>query len=78
MIMTNNDSAINPSHYKQYPVEVIDMMRRIWGDEATSMYCIMTAFKYRMRLGLKDEVNQEIAKERWYLDKASELKNVKS
>lgn len=67
--------AINPAHYKQYPIEVIDMMLRIFGKEATINYCLMTAFKYRMRLGHKDAVEQELAKEKWYLDKVEELKN---
>lgn len=33
----------------------------------------MTAFKYRMRVGMKDAVEQDLAKERWYLDYASKL-----
>jgi len=65
---------INPTHYKQYPVEVIDMMLAIFGKEATRNYCLMTAFKYRMRLGHKDAVEQELKKEAWYLAKAEELK----
>lgn len=65
---------INPSHYKQYPMETIDMMVAIWGVEKTIDYCIMTAFKYRMRAGHKDDVEQELAKEKWYLDKAKWLK----
>ena len=67
--------AINPSHYKQYPFEAIEMMEKIWGVEKTIAYCEMTAFKYRMRLGHKDEVEQEMGKEKWYLDKAEELRN---
>lgn len=69
--MENN--AINPSHYKQYPVETIEMMRRIWGDDVTAQWCIMTAFKYRMRMGHKDDIQQELNKEAWYLGKAAEL-----
>lgn len=70
---TDKKDAIHPSHYKQYPIEVVEMMRRIWGDEATKLWCIMTAFKYRMRMGHKDDVRQEMEKEEWYLNKASEL-----
>ena len=65
--------AINPDHYKQYPIEVIDMMISIFGREATKNYCLMTAFKYRMRLGHKDSVEQDMGKEAWYLNKAKEL-----
>jgi len=68
------EDVINPSHYKQYPFEAIEMMEKIWGPEKTAWYCEMTAFKYRMRLGHKDGVDQEMGKEKWYLDKAKELK----
>lgn len=63
----------HPSHYNQYPIETIDMMVSIFGKEYTRMWCIMTAFKYRMRLGHKDGIEQELAKEQWYLNKAKEL-----
>ena len=72
--MTNKKKdAINPDHYKQYPIESIDMMILIWGKEKTKDFCLMTAFKYRMRLGHKDNIEQELNKEKWYLDKAKEL-----
>lgn len=61
----------NPSHYNQYPIEVIDMMIAIWGKEKTKDFCIMNAFKYRMRMGHKDSPDAE--KEKWYLDKAKGL-----
>lgn len=63
----------HPSHYNQYPIETIDMMVSIFGKEATRQWCVMTAFKYRMRLGHKDDVQQDLAKEQWYLNKAKEL-----
>jgi len=46
-------AAVDPQHYKTFSVEVIEMMRRIWGSEAFIMHCEMTAFKYRMRAGRK-------------------------
>lgn len=63
----------HPSHYNQYPKETIDMMVDIFGREATRQWCVMTAFKYRMRLGFKDDIKQDLAKEQWYLNKAKEL-----
>ena len=45
----------------------------IFGRESTRQWCVMTAFKYRMRLGLKDDIQQDLAKEQWYLNKAKEL-----
>ena len=68
--MTNH-----PQHYNKYDVEVIEMMRRIWGDEAVKVWCKLTAFKYRMRMGTKPDnpIEQDLEKERWYLDYANKL-----
>lgn len=67
----------HPKHYNSYNVEVVDMMLRIWGPEATAQWCLMTAFKYRMRMGTKptSPINEDIKKERWYLKKYEELKS---
>lgn len=64
----------HPSHYNKYPMEVIDMMVRIFGVEAMQSWCVITAFKYRMRLGHKDDALQDMEKEQWYLNKAVELR----
>jgi len=76
ILLTNmSEEKVNhPKHYNQYPIEVIDMMVAIWGKEKTIDFCLMNAFKYRMRLGHKDDIKQDLAKEQWYLDKAQELK----
>ena len=71
----SEEKVNHPNHYNQYPVEVIDMMIDIWGAEGVAAFCIMNAFKYRMRLGLKDDIQQDLAKEQWYLNKSKELKN---
>ena len=67
--------SINPDHYKAQSIEVIEMMRRIWGDEAVKTYCEINAFKYRMRAGNKpgQPLGQEIEKAQWYEQKAKEL-----
>lgn len=67
----------HPTHYNQYDIEVIDMIIRIWGPEAAALWCDITAFKYRMRMGTKpgNSIDQDINKERWYLNKAAELKS---
>lgn len=66
----------HPSHYNNYSMEVIDMMKNIWGAENTALWCEMTAFKYRMRMGTKPEnpIKQDLEKEAWYLKKAKELR----
>lgn len=77
-MQNNNYEHVNhPSHYNNYSVEVIEMMRCIYGREATALWCEMTAFKYRMRLGNKPDnpIDQDLAKERWYLEKAKQIMN---
>ena len=66
----------HPSHYNNYNIEVIDMMERIWGTTAVAVWCQITAFKYRMRMGTKpgEALQQDLEKEQWYLKKAEELK----
>ena len=70
------DYINHPTHYNNYSVEAIDMMERIYGAEITALWCEMTAFKYRMRMGTKphNSIKQDLAKERWYLNKARELR----
>lgn len=69
------DEKGNAEHYKQNRIEVIDMMEKIWGTEATMFHCEMTAFKYRMRAGIKKDVSveQDLLKASWYERKAKEL-----
>jgi len=66
----------NPTHYKQFSVEVCDMMIRIWGREHYIAHCEMCAFKYRMRMGSKqgESVEDDLSKARWYEAKARELR----
>lgn len=70
----SKDQVNHPAHYNQYPIEVIDMMVSIWGPEKTYEFCLMNAFKYRMILGLKDGIEQDIKKELWYLQRAEYIK----
>jgi len=65
----------SPDHYNSYPIEVIDMMIKIFSRQETINFCYMNAFKYRMRLGKKDDIHQDLSKEQWYLNKAKELEN---
>lgn len=74
-----NSNVSHPAHYNQYEKETIDMMEDIWGPETVRQWCIMTAFKYRMRMGHKsgNSIQQDFEKEQWYLNKAKELRNKK-
>ena len=66
----------HPAHYQQFSVEAIEMIRRIYGDETTAMWCEITALKYRVRMGAKENnsVMQDYEKSKWYLEKAKELR----
>ena len=68
---------VNPEHYKRGNMEVIDMMKLLWGTEALMLHCEMTAFKYRMRAGTKPDqpIERELEKARWYQEKAKKLRD---
>ena len=68
-----SDKVNHPKHYNDYPLEVIDMMIAIFGKEKVRDFCLINAFKYRMRMGHKDDIKQDFEKEQWYLRKYEEL-----
>jgi len=72
-----NYDFVNPEHYKRGSMEVIDMMKLLWGTEALIAHCEMTAFKYRMRAGTKPDqpIELELEKAQWYDEKAKKLRN---
>lgn len=71
------ENVNHPQHYNNYSKEVIDMMVDIFGRKNTALFCEMNAFKYRMRMGTKpnNDINQDLEKEQWYLNKAKELRD---
>ena len=74
--MDKYEMVNHPKHYNNYDKEVIDMIEDIWGTYLAAIWCEITAFKYRMRMGTKpdNDIYQDIKKEKWYLEKRSELK----
>ena len=74
-IIDDANAVNHPSHYNNYSVEVLEMMRGIWGDEKVAIFCELNAFKYRMRMGLKEgnPIEQDLAKEKFYLDYMKKL-----
>lgn len=67
----------NPDHYMHYDMSTYEMMLKIWGKKETMIWCKLTAWKYRQRMGTKpgESVQRDLDKEKWYLDKYHELKN---
>lgn len=79
-LITDEYEMVNhPQHYNNYEYEVIDMMRKIYGDEKTAIFCELNAFKYRMRMGTKptSPIDEDLKKEQWYLKKKKEILNNK-
>ncbi len=64
---------IHPDYYRSYGMEVLDMMEKIWGREAVKTFCKLNAFKYRMRMGRKDDMGIDFDKEQFYLRHALNL-----
>ena len=56
----------HPAHYTAYPVEVIDMIRVILGDDGFRSYCLGNEIKYRMRAGLKGDQQEDFEKAMQY------------
>ena len=56
-----NDNVSHPSHYTQWPVEVIDLTER-------ETFLVGNIIKYALRAGAKDGApyEEDIAKARWY------------
>lgn len=77
LITDEYEMVDHPQHYNNYEYEVIDMMRKIYGDEKTAIFCELNAFKYRMRMGTKptSPIDEDIKKEQWYLKKKKEILN---
>ena len=69
----------HPNHYNRYSIEAVEMARRIWGDEAMKTAAEITAFFYRMRLGLKPDVpiQQDLDKEAFWLNYAKSIDSPK-
>lgn len=65
------DIVQRPKHYnKAGRKECIDEMVDIFGQTLTTIWAIMTAYKYQYRIGAKDAVEQELGKIKWYEDYA--------
>ncbi len=52
----------HPEHYQQYPLEVIEIIHLILGDEGFKSYCLGNEIKYRLRAGFKSNSDEDIAK----------------
>lgn len=63
--LSNYDDKGNASHY-DWRINMSKMIEAIWGTENFMVFCEITAFKYRMRIGKKDNTDLELKKLKWY------------
>lgn len=75
--MEEKKDMINPDHYKLHDLECIQEMEVMFGIDAVIAFCKCNAWKYRYRVGFKDDVSQELKKSDWYVAKAKELQEKK-
>lgn len=67
------DDKGNAKHYTNTRIATINKIEQIWGTMGARLFCEMTAFKYRDRIGDKDSVDQEVKKIKWYEEAAKVL-----
>lgn len=62
--MTEEDVVSHPKHYTSHPsgIECIEITEHMG-------FCLGNAFKYITRLGLKDDIAQDLRKAVWYIDR---------
>ena len=68
------DVVNHPEHYcREGAMECIDEMLLVFGTEATQIFCLMNAWKYRYRAADKNG-EEDLKKSDWYIAKYAELK----
>lgn len=72
--LLNKEDYTHPSYYNQGEIECIDAMISAKGITKVMNWLECNTFKREWRLGHKDEVDDEITKIKWELDKYLELK----
>lgn len=66
-----NDPVNNPKHYTDgCSVECIDMMQTALGWDGVIYFCLGNAYKYLWRHQLKNNPEEDLAKAKWYIDRA--------
>lgn len=68
------DMVNEPPHYI-HGMECIDEMVLVFGKEAVMNFCLCNAWKYRYRAPYKGNIEENMEKSRWYLNKYKELKD---
>ena len=68
------DNVNHPAHYnREGRKECIVEMQELFGVEAVKNFCLLNAYKYLYRNGLKSGAKTDLAKSKWYFNKYAEL-----
>lgn len=72
-----SEQVNHPAHYQKNGRECIDVMIEKFGVWAVINFCECNQFKYEWRAGLKEgnSAEQDLAKAKWYENKAKELRD---
>lgn len=68
------DMVNHPQHYTQSEKETIEEMVILFGYDATIKFCVLNAYKYKVRAPFKGKMEEDLKKADWYINKAEELK----
>ena len=75
--VTSNDPVNQPQHYQFFPdLEAIEVIARSTTQEQFYGYALGNALKYRLRAGSKDDLEQDIAKAKKYIELYEEYKHL--
>ena len=70
--MPSNKDMINPEHYKESDIEVIDVI-----EAANLNYNLGNAVKYLLRAHLKGDYVENVKKAIWYIDRHTKTTDIK-
>lgn len=76
MLMFENieaDVVNHPKHYETGKFECIEVMEEVFGAEAVREFCLCNAFKYLYRCKRKENMEQDVDKAMWYLERFRSL-----
>lgn len=68
-----HDPVNHPSHYETGKYQCIDVMEEVFGTEDVKAFCLGNAFKYLYRAKHKVNMEEDMKKCAWYVNKWIEL-----
>ena len=72
------DNVNHPKHYKKGDFECIDVMKAVFGVEATQHFCVLNAFKYIYRSDHKGKKREDLQKAAWYLNEFHKMEETRN